>query len=31
MAATTVSIPPVAVTTITGWVKPRWRMSARVS
>jgi hypothetical protein len=23
MAATTVSIPPVAVTTITGWEKPR--------
>ena len=31
MACTTVSMPPVAVTTITGWVKPRARMSARVS
>ena len=31
MAPTTVSMPPVAVTTITGWAKPRVRMSARVS
>ena len=31
MAWTTVSMPPVAVTTITGWVKPLARISARVS
>ena len=29
--ATTVSMPPVAVSTITGWSKPRARISSRVS
>ena len=31
MAETTVSMPPVAVTTITGWPKPRARISFSVS
>jgi hypothetical protein len=31
MAWTTVSMPPVAVMTITGWLKPRARISFRVS
>ena len=31
MALTTVSTPPLAVRTMTGWVKPRARISASAS